>query len=275
MMQDTRKAYNTLAICLRSYAFGEADRMVHLFSPEYGRIKAVAKGVKKEKSKLSGVTEAFSVTTVHLNRGKNMDVISQYQTEESFPHIRTDLLTMGFANFFLELIDLHAAEDDTDSHPVFEILIRAMTMLNELERDSSSGLEGAKLQQLLSISSWFQQSLLNISGYLPNLELSLLDDSMIVQEQPYYAFSADLGGIVHPEQKQELVSREWVNVATPTLMYLNECFILGGNAPVNQYENETLLKSQRFLLYYWQYRLEKPLKSSTFVFQLLDSELSG
>ena len=71
------RSYRTEAIVLRRTEFGEADRIVTFYTPEYGKLKAMAKGVRKPRSKLSGLVELFTHSTLLLSRGHNLDIVSQ------------------------------------------------------------------------------------------------------------------------------------------------------------------------------------------------------
>ncbi|NIR39720.1 MAG: DNA repair protein RecO, partial [Actinobacteria bacterium] len=78
-------------IVLRSYPFGEADRVVVLLSPNHGKLRTVAKGVRKTKSRFGGRLEPFTHVDLVLYEGRNLDTITQAEVIEAFPTLRGDL----------------------------------------------------------------------------------------------------------------------------------------------------------------------------------------
>ena len=67
--------YNDTGIVLRSYPFGEADKVVVLISPNRGKLRTVAKGVRRTKSRFGGRLETFAHVELVLYEGKNLDVV--------------------------------------------------------------------------------------------------------------------------------------------------------------------------------------------------------
>ena len=83
--------YNDQGIVLRSYSFGEADKIVILLSPNRGKLRTVAKGVRKTKSRFGGRLETLTHVDLVLYEGKNLDMITQVSIIEAFPALRGDL----------------------------------------------------------------------------------------------------------------------------------------------------------------------------------------
>jgi len=116
------------AIVLRSYPFGEADRVVVLLSANRGKIRAVAKGVRKTKSRFGGRLEPFSHVDLVLYEGRNLDTITQAEVIEAFPRLRQDLDKMLAAGAMVELLDAVAQEDEP-SLRAFTLLQRSLKAL--------------------------------------------------------------------------------------------------------------------------------------------------
>lgn len=88
----------TPAIVLRRTNYGEADRILQLLTPEYGKITAMAKGVRKEKSKLAGGIELFAISDVVVHRGKSdIGTLTGARLHTFFAHILDDYDKMQFA----------------------------------------------------------------------------------------------------------------------------------------------------------------------------------
>lgn len=129
-MQTTR----TEAIILRRTNYGEADRILNLLTPEYGKVSAIAKGVRKAKSKLAGGLELFATCEVTLLKGKtDMYTVSSARLEKFYGDILKDYDRMQLA---YELIKLTNRATEMVGEAEFYYLLRdSFTYLNELSVD--------------------------------------------------------------------------------------------------------------------------------------------
>ncbi len=116
-------------IVLRSYAFGEADRIIVLLSPNSGKLRTVAKGVRKTKSRFGGRLESFTHVDVVLYEGKNLATITQVSVIDAHAAIRTDLDRVIAAGTMVEVADAVAQENET-SHRLFLLLRRGLEALD-------------------------------------------------------------------------------------------------------------------------------------------------
>jgi DNA repair protein RecO (recombination protein O) len=121
------------AIVLRSYPFGEADRVVVLLSPNNGKIRTVAKGVRKTKSRFGGRLEPFTHVDLILYEGRNLDTITQVAVLEPFPRLRADLDAVIAAGTMVEAADAVAQEEES-SIRLFLLLQRGLKALEAGER---------------------------------------------------------------------------------------------------------------------------------------------
>jgi DNA repair protein RecO (recombination protein O) len=115
-------------IVLRSFPFGEADRVVVLLSPNHGKVRAVAKGVRKTKSRFGGRLEPFTHVDLVLYEGRNLDTITQAEVIEAFPRLRADLDKMLAAGAMVELLDAVSQEGEA-AHRAFLLLQRSLKAL--------------------------------------------------------------------------------------------------------------------------------------------------
>lgn len=115
-------------IVLRSYPFGEADRVVVLLSPNSGKIRTVAKGVRKTKSRFGGRLEPFTHVDLVLYEGRNLDTITQVAVLEPFPKLRVDLDAVVAAGTMVEAADAVAQEEES-SIRLFLLLQRGLKAL--------------------------------------------------------------------------------------------------------------------------------------------------
>lgn len=98
--------YHADALVIRSREYGESDRLLTLFSREHGKIQAVAKGVRKPKSRQRAGAQLFTYADYLLYKGKTLDTVNQASPKESFPHLWTDLDMSLAATAIVELLDL-------------------------------------------------------------------------------------------------------------------------------------------------------------------------
>jgi DNA repair protein RecO (recombination protein O) len=253
----TAKTYTTEAICLRAYDFGEADRILHLYSPEYGRISAIVKGAKKAKSKLAGACELLNISEIQLSKGKNLDLLCQYQPRETFIGLRSDLFKLAYGLLFAELVNLVAT--DTDSLQIYTDLKQALTLL-----------DNANEAEVAPIGLEFQLAMLHGAGFQPVLNECIFTGTALDPEAVYYCFSAQLGGVTTPPQKRKHLmetggqAEQWVNISTTTLRVLN-------NPHHPEWRMDALYKAQKFLQYYFKQVFEKPLHTYDLIFQLMET----
>ena len=107
--------YRDDAVVLRTYKLGEADRIVILATKTRGKVRAVAKGVRRTKSKFGSRLEPLSHVALQLYEGRNLDIITQAETIESHRGIREDLDRYASAVGVLEVVDQLSLEGESDA----------------------------------------------------------------------------------------------------------------------------------------------------------------
>jgi len=106
------KRYSTEGIVLVRRNFSEADRIISIYTKNYGKLSVIAKGIRKIKSKKRGSLEIFSQLKFASARGKNLDIITEVEIINSFNHIRDSLDKVAVAYFFMEAVDKTTREDE-------------------------------------------------------------------------------------------------------------------------------------------------------------------
>src|SRR5207244_12195020 len=117
-----QRLYRTPAVILKRMDLGEADRIVTFFSRDGGQIRAVARGVRRTTSRSAGHLEPFTLSDVLFAVGRELDVISQVDTVESFRAVREDLVLTTHAYYLAEVVDL-LTEDRLENRAVFDALL--------------------------------------------------------------------------------------------------------------------------------------------------------
>ncbi len=169
--------YRDKGIVLRTYKLGEADRIVVLITAEHGKVRAVAKGVRKTKSRFGGRLEPLSHVSLLLYQGRELDIVSQAESIDHFKALHDDLgrLTRGIA--LLEAID-QVAQEREPSPRLYQMLLGG---LRALATDDSPLLVGA-----------FFWKLLGAEGVQPELDACVSCGA----PEPLVAFDLDQGGVL-------------------------------------------------------------------------------
>ena len=93
------RTYRTEAIVLKRTDFGEADRLLTLFSKDLGKISAIAKGARKPQSRKTGHVELFMRSKFFIAKGRNLDIITQAEMVDPHAPLREDLLRVSLASY--------------------------------------------------------------------------------------------------------------------------------------------------------------------------------
>ena len=96
--------YQTEAVVLGVRNWGEADKMLRLFSRDHGKITAAAFGARRPKSPLAAGLQMFHTVELSLTEGERVDTVRQCRLVHRFPHFETDLVAMAYASFIAEVL---------------------------------------------------------------------------------------------------------------------------------------------------------------------------
>jgi DNA repair protein RecO (recombination protein O) len=178
------RVLRTEALVLRHRRLGEADRIVTLLTPHHGKRDAVAKGALRPRSRIAGHLEPLARVEVVLAHGRTLDIVTQAESCELFPHLHADLDRLAVALYLLELTDrltVEHAEEDT----VFGLLV---TALSRLERG-----DGLHL-----VSRSFELALLDATGFRPEWERCVSCTEPVAERgaADVAAWSALAGGVL-------------------------------------------------------------------------------
>jgi DNA repair protein RecO (recombination protein O) len=193
--------YRDDGIVLRTYKLGEADRIVVLLTRGHGKVRAVAKGVRKTKSRFGGRLEPMSHASLLLYEGRDLDVINQAESIDHFRTLREDLDRLTRASAMLEVAD-HLSLEREPNPRLFAMLLGA---LRTLAADTGP----------LVVPAFFWKALA-LEGFQPEVEVCVACGV----EEPLVAFDLDEGGVLCTEH------RRGVALSPDTLDLLR--LILGG-----------------------------------------------
>jgi len=173
-------SFRSLSIILREYDFSEADRILVFFTHSFGKIRAIAKGVRRMRSRLAGCVGLLSLSELqfHGKANQNLYLVTQGQLITAFPRIKADLQILGQAARIGELVDQLVS----DQEPLPEIFQLLQESLELLESGVSPVVAGI----------WFEICFLDKMGYRP-----ILQNCMIcTQDKEIMAYVPERGGMV-------------------------------------------------------------------------------
>ena len=179
---STPRNYQTEAIVIKKTKLGEADRILTLYTPHLGKIQAVAKGVRRPKSKMSGHLELLTHSLISLARGRNIDTVTGTQTINGFLPLKSDLRLTSYALYVIELVQQFTA-DHIENYPLFQL---SLDTLKTLCQENNKEL----------LLRYFELHLLNEVGYRPQLQRCVACKRAL--EPTTNLFSSSGGGMLCP-----------------------------------------------------------------------------
>jgi DNA repair protein RecO (recombination protein O) len=159
---------------------GETDRILTVLSEQHGKLRVIAKGIRKPSSRLSAHLELFAQSRVSITRGRELDLVTGAEATDVHAGLREDLSAFGAASHCVELVDRFLQDDD--SHPrVYRYLLAAL-------RDLATGRDDFKVLRE------FEFRLLDEMGVRPELFTCVLCGKQVKAEPN--RFSSKSGGIL-------------------------------------------------------------------------------
>ncbi|HWW52297.1 MAG TPA: DNA repair protein RecO [Acidimicrobiales bacterium] len=122
--------YRAKGVVLRTIKLGEADRIISLMTEAHGKVRAVAKGVRKTKSRFGARLEPTSHVAMLLYEGRELDIVTQADGLDHFRTIREDLDRLAKATTLLEAIDQVAQERESNPR-LYQMLLGGLRSLDE------------------------------------------------------------------------------------------------------------------------------------------------
>jgi DNA repair protein RecO (recombination protein O) len=240
-------AYKTEAIVLRARNYGEADKVLTVFTRGLGKIQAIAKGVRKPQSRLRGGIQPFTLSLMALNTGRTWDIITQTEPRAVWVGAQASLERLVLASYLAELIEALLPEREGNDQ-VFDLACRAFAGLSAPDPEL--------------IVRAVEMKLMNLMGYKPILDRCAQDGKPLGGD--HLVFSARLGGALcrecaGTEPDGIRVSRASLPLlASLERMDLAHVQRLKVSPPLRKEIEDTLR-------YYLTYHLERHLKSAAFL----------
>lgn len=229
--------YKDEGVVLKTMKLGEADRIITLFTRDHGKVRAVAKGVRKTKSRFGGRLEPFTRVDLLIYRGRNLDIITGAHIITSFDELRRDYVRLTAAAALAEAVE-KITPDRERALSTYALLLGG---LKALAADGGAAVVPAFLVKLLSIS-----------GYHPQLESC----AGCGEKVALGGFSPALGGAVCEECWRE--DRDATKLSAERIALLLHML---GSELGQPADAETTIELTHTLRRYAEYHLERPLRS--------------
>jgi len=171
--------YKEQGIVLRSVKLGEADKIVSILTQGSGKVRAVAKGIRRTNSKFGARLEPLTHVSLMLYAGRNLDIVTQAEIISPFRGIRAAFDLIAAGETMLEATDKVAEEHERNVR-LFMLLLTGLRALEAMPNDSAATAES------------FLLKLLSLSGFHPSLSGCAVCGS----PGPHELFAAGLGGVV-------------------------------------------------------------------------------
>jgi DNA repair protein RecO (recombination protein O) len=175
------RRYVTDAIVLSRFDLGEADRVLTLITPDLGKLKAIAKGIRRPTSRLGGSLEPFAELTVGLARGRTFDVVTEVRVGHAWLGLRDRLESAATAWYLGELAD-RSLEERHAAQPLYALLRRAYELLD-------AGMAPGR------VARWYEMHLADELGQRPEVDRCVECDRMLEATEAF-RWVPPLGGVL-------------------------------------------------------------------------------
>jgi len=175
------RLYVTDAIVLSRFDYGEADRIMTLFTPAHGKFKVIAKGVRRTTSRLGGALEPLAELTVALARGRTFDVVTQVEVAHAWLRLRDSLESTATAWYLAELAD-RSIEERHETEGLYALLKHAYELLD-------AGMAPHR------VARWYEMHLADELGIRPEVDRCVECDRMLEPDERF-RWVPPLGGVL-------------------------------------------------------------------------------
>lgn len=182
-MAERHRTFKAEGIVIKHQDWGEADRIITVFTRELGKVRMVAKGARKVQSRKGGHVEPFTHILAQLDRTSDLPIINQVETLEPFMELRDSLENITVGLYVMELVDRFTRDEEGEDLPLFQLLRETLLRL-------------AASTDKWPVLCYFQLRLLDVLGYRPSLFHCAVCQRKIEPVDQY--FSPMQGGVVCP-----------------------------------------------------------------------------
>lgn len=252
-MTSSPRVFKTEAVIISQKEIGEADRLLSLYTPYLGKLKVVAKGVRRPKSKTGGHLELLNQSSVMITRGQNLDAIAQAQILESFLPIRSDLWRLSCGLYVAELVE-RFTPDHLPNPELYRLLVAVLHRLGEAKKGNV-------------VLRYFEMRLLDLMGYRPQLRKCSRCD--VALETGSGCFSAASGGLVCQKCQLSLSAAYLRPISLNAIKVLRHFQGSSLEASLRlRIDSDLATELENLLRSFMHYVLEREIKSTAWLDQL-------
>jgi DNA repair protein RecO (recombination protein O) len=227
---------------------GDADKIVTLYSANFGKLEAIAKGVRRVTSRLAGHVEPLNHGSFLIAHGRNLDIVTQAQSIETFQHLRGDLTRLSKALYTAELVD-RFTEERSENFALYRLLLDTLRRLEEAD-------------DLELVCRYFEMQLLSLLGYQPELRRCVVCGCALQPEDSFWAPSA--GGVVCPACQPEGVALHALSLNGLKVLRLLQAASFADSSRVRVAPN-LAAELERHLRDAIHFALERDVRSAAFI----------
>jgi DNA repair protein RecO (recombination protein O) len=252
-------SFGVEAVVLRHADYGEADRILTLFTRQRGKTRAIVKGVRRVTSRKAGHLEPLTHVKLQLAKGRDMPLVTQAETVDAYLPIRDDLVLTSQASYVIELVDRFTYDEGSDSTLIFRLLTETLSRL------------AANAEPWMAIR-FYEMRLLDLLGFRPKLFECAVCGNQIQAEDQFFSFLA--GGVVCPDSARSPDLRPSDRhalhpISLEALRYLRHFQRSDYAEATRAHPEETVKQETETLMQgFFTYLLERELKTPGFLRQI-------
>ncbi|OGC44599.1 DNA repair protein RecO [candidate division WWE3 bacterium RBG_19FT_COMBO_53_11] len=239
--------YREEGIVIRKKDFGEADKILTIYTRDRGRVVAFAPGARRITSRKASATELFTHGIYFLSQGKEMDTITESEVLNSFYPLRDDLTKAALAFYLAELLG-YLVVDSQPNYPVYRLFLESISLLSRAKRRHELWIRAFEIKALTQL------------GFGPELfQCSHCTEPLSAEKY----FQAGLGGMVCRE-----CFEDGILLTDEQLLFVRDLARLNWNELSRlRFEDHHLTDAEKILGYYLREVLEKEIAAADFVKQ--------
>jgi len=239
-------------VVIKHQNWGETDRLLTIFTRELGKIRSVAKGVRKPRSRKAGHLEPFTRTSLLLARGRDLFILTQAEAVDTYNDIKDDLVKLSYASYVVELLTSFTYEGE-ENRDLYRLITNTLSRLDK----------GDEISVLIH---YYEIRLLDYVGYRPQLKNCIHCHNEILPEDQF--FSAVLGGVLCPNCGR--FDPKAPSVSTDTLRYLRHFQRSSYQDAVRaKIKSDVNVEIEKLIYYYLTHVLERGLKTPSFLKRMI------
>jgi DNA repair protein RecO (recombination protein O) len=250
--------YKTKAIVLRSLSYGEADRIITLYTPDFGRIKGIAKGAKRSQKRFGNTLEIGSYITVSFFEKETAELVRLNHCDliRSLEGLRADIKKLAWASYLIELVNEMTGEK-IPNRALFRLLLFSLHWIDR----------GSLREEILRI---FEIRLFSLLGYQPQFNACRRCGKTLQGEKIF--FNAREGGVRCSSCAAQLSGLIPLSLGTIKTLHLAQTLPLEKVRRIS-FSGQSLKESEAVLSNFLAQYIGKDLKSKKFLAQLSNSPI--